>query len=66
MTDNHIENAKPFARAMRAFFYIIKLIFRLILINICAEYAPKFKCVAYVGLVKKKLFENHEKNLKKL
>ena len=38
---------------MRAFFYIIKLIFRLILINICAEYAPKFKCVAYVGLVKK-------------
>lgn len=52
MTDNHIENAKPFARVMRAFF-IIKLIFRLILINICAEYAQKFKCVAYVGLVKK-------------
>lgn len=52
MTDNHIENAKPFARVMRAFF-IIKLIFRLILINICAEYAPKFRCVAYVGAVKK-------------
>lgn len=52
MTDNHIENAKPFARVMRAFF-IIKLIFRLILINICAEYAPKFRRVAYVGAVKK-------------
>lgn len=53
MTDNHIENAKSFARATRAFFYIIKHIFRLILINICAEYAPKFRCVAYVGAVKK-------------
>ena len=52
MTDNHIENAKPFARVMRAFF-IIKLIFRLILINICAEYAPKFRRIAYVGAVKK-------------
>lgn len=52
MTDNHIENAKPFARVMRAFF-IIKLIFRLMLINICAEYAPKFRRVAYVGAVKK-------------
>ena len=35
------------------FFYIIKLIFRLILINICAEYAPKFNSVAYVDAVKK-------------
>ncbi len=62
MTDNHIENAKPFARAMRAFFYIIKLIFRLILINICAEI--QVRCLRRFG--EKKLFENHEKNLKKL
>ena len=38
---------------MRAFFYIIKLIFRLILINICAEYTLKFRCFACVGAVKK-------------
>lgn len=65
MTDNHIENAKSFARNAR-FFYIIKLIFRLILINICAEYAPKFRCVAYVGAVKKIFLKIAKKNLKKL
>lgn len=64
MTDNHIENAKPFARVMRAFF-IIKLIFRLILINICAICAEiQARCLRRCG--EKNLFENCEKNLKKL